>query len=115
VPDVSPRTVGGLIALYERTVGLYASLININAYHQPGVEAGKKAAGAAIALQREVVAVLRAAPGQHLTADALAAKLGKPAEAERVYKLLEHLAANPDRGIRRVAGKAWHEAAFGVG
>jgi glucose-6-phosphate isomerase len=115
VPDVSPRTVGGLIALYERTVGLYASLVNINAYHQPGVEAGKKAAGAAIALQREVVALLRAAPGQHFTADALASKLGKPAEAERVYKLLEHLAANPDRGIRRVAGKAWHEAAFGVG
>ena len=33
-----------LIALFERAVGLYASLVNINAYHQPGVEAGKKAA-----------------------------------------------------------------------
>ena len=44
VKDVSPFTIGMLIALFERAVGLYASLININAYHQPGVEAGKKAA-----------------------------------------------------------------------
>ncbi len=33
-----------MIALYERAVGFYATLVNINAYHQPGVEAGKKAA-----------------------------------------------------------------------
>ena len=38
-----------LIALFERTVGLYASLVGINAYHQPGVEAGKKAAGTVLA------------------------------------------------------------------
>ena len=46
ISDVSPYSVGILIALYERAVGFYASLININAYHQPGVEAGKKAAKA---------------------------------------------------------------------
>jgi glucose-6-phosphate isomerase len=33
-----------VIALYERAVGLYAELVDINAYHQPGVEAGKLAA-----------------------------------------------------------------------
>ena len=42
---VSPVAVGVLIALFERAVGLYATLINVNAYHQPGVEAGKRAAG----------------------------------------------------------------------
>lgn len=42
--EISPRTLGALIALFERTVGLYAELININAYDQPGVEAGKRAA-----------------------------------------------------------------------
>jgi glucose-6-phosphate isomerase len=42
--DTSPRSLGMLIALYERVVGLYASLVGINAYDQPGVEAGKKAA-----------------------------------------------------------------------
>ncbi|WZY69466.1 hypothetical protein YC2023_001706 [Brassica napus] len=36
IEEVTPRSVGALIALYERAVGLYASLVNINAYHQPG-------------------------------------------------------------------------------
>lgn len=36
VQEVTPRSVGALIALYERAVGIYASLTNINAYHQPG-------------------------------------------------------------------------------
>lgn len=114
VPDVSPRTIGGLIALYERAVGLYATLVNINAYHQPGVEAGKKAAGAALALQKKVVAALQAAKGQAFTAEALATKLGAPAETERIYKLLEHLAANPGRGVRRTAGATWHQATFQI-
>lgn len=34
--EVTPRSVGAMIALYERAVGIYAALININAYHQPG-------------------------------------------------------------------------------
>ncbi|CAN1340866.1 Glucose-6-phosphate isomerase 1, chloroplastic [Linum perenne] len=37
VEEVTPRSVGALIALYERAVGLYAFLVNINAYHQPEV------------------------------------------------------------------------------
>jgi glucose-6-phosphate isomerase len=41
---LNARSLGGLIALCERTVGLYAELINVNAYDQPGVEAGKVAA-----------------------------------------------------------------------
>jgi glucose-6-phosphate isomerase len=45
MPDVSAFSLGALIALFERAVGLYAFMIGINAYHQPGVEAGKKAAG----------------------------------------------------------------------
>src|ERR1700682_686822 len=44
IRHVDARIVGALIALFERAVGLYASLIHINAFHQPGVEAGKKAA-----------------------------------------------------------------------
>ena len=56
--------MGTLIALYERAVGFYATLVNINAYHQPGVEAGKKAAGAVIALQRKIVAFLKQHQGK---------------------------------------------------
>src|ERR1019366_674812 len=44
ITSVDEFHVGALIALYERAVGFYGSLVNINAYHQPGVEAGKKAA-----------------------------------------------------------------------
>ncbi len=44
IPTVDARQLGGLIALFERAVTLYAALIGVNAYHQPGVEAGKRAA-----------------------------------------------------------------------
>ena len=38
IPEVNAFQVGALIALYERAVGFYGSLVNVNAYHQPGVE-----------------------------------------------------------------------------
>ncbi len=92
LPDVTPRTLGMLIALYERVVGLYASLIGINAYHQPGVEAGKKAATGVIDLKLKLTSALKAAPGQAFTAEALAHHVG--GDPELAFKILEHLAAN---------------------
>ncbi len=103
LPDVSPRTLGMLIALYERVTGFYASLVGINAYHQPGVEAGKKAAGGVIALKLQLVAALRAAPGKPFTAEALADQVGTPEKTELAFKILEHLAANRSSGIRKRA------------
>jgi len=100
IPDVSPRSIGALIALYERTVGLYASLVGINAYHQPGVEAGKKAAGAVLALQEKAVAALGRRRGEKMTADQLAQSLESPEQAETIFWILRHLAANPGRGIQ---------------
>jgi glucose-6-phosphate isomerase len=91
IPRVDARSVGGLIALFERAVGLYASLIGINAYHQPGVEAGKSAAASVLALQAKVIGQLSSTPR---TADQIAATLGQADEAESIYLLLEHLAAN---------------------
>ncbi|HEX2485642.1 MAG TPA: glucose-6-phosphate isomerase [Myxococcota bacterium] len=91
LPRVDERCVGALIALFERTVGLYASLIGINAYHQPGVEAGKKAAAAVLALQGRVLAALA---DEGSTAPELAAALGGADDAESVHLVLEHLAAN---------------------
>ncbi|MGB3615093.1 MAG: glucose-6-phosphate isomerase [Elainellaceae cyanobacterium] len=97
IPRVTPYTVGALIALYDRAVGFYASLVNINAYHQPGVEAGKKAAASILTLQTQVVDVLRSAPGFLSLAD-LAAKVDASDRIETIYKIVRHLAAN-DRGI----------------
>jgi len=103
LPDVSPRTLGMVIALYERTVGLYASLVGINAYHQPGVEAGKKAATGVIALKQKISAALQAAPGQQFTAEQLAATIGATEQTELVFKILEHLAANKTSGVKKRA------------
>jgi glucose-6-phosphate isomerase len=91
VPRVDARTVGALIALFERAVGLYAGLIGINAYHQPGVEAGKKAAASVLALQAKVIAALSDTPQ---TAAQLAAAAGASEAVESVLLILEHLAAN---------------------
>ncbi|XXF77616.1 glucose-6-phosphate isomerase [Myxococcaceae bacterium GXIMD 01537] len=112
VPEVSPRALGALIALYERAVGLYASLVHINAYHQPGVEAGKKAAGAVLELQLKLLARLRAHKGPARTAEELAQAVGAPEEVETVFKVLEHLSANPDHGVRRTAGPTPFEARY---
>jgi glucose-6-phosphate isomerase len=113
--DVSPRTVGMLIALYERVTGLYASLVNINAYHQPGVEAGKKAAGAVIALKRKLVAAMLAAPGDSFTAEQLAARAGAPDQAELAFKILERLAANRGTDVRKRVRKPAFESSYRMG
>ncbi len=91
VRRVDARTIGVLIALFERAVGFYASLVRINAYHQPGVEAGKKAAAGVLALQTKIAAVLSARPQ---TAAQIAAAIGSEDDAETVFSLLEHLSAN---------------------
>jgi glucose-6-phosphate isomerase len=101
VRRVDERTVGALIALFERAVGFYASLVNINAYHQPGVEAGKKAAAVVLDLQRSVEAALS---GEPRTAEQIAGTIGAPARVETVSLILEHLAANGRAEIARRGG-----------
>ncbi|MGH8048738.1 MAG: glucose-6-phosphate isomerase [Chthoniobacterales bacterium] len=100
IPTVNAFNLGALIALYERAVGFYGSLVNVNAYHQPGVEAGKKAATAVLETQVKVVAALKSA-GKPLTADELAAATG--AEAETIFHIAQHLAAN-HAGFKVAAG-----------
>jgi len=82
-----------LIALFERAVGLYASLVNINAYHQPGVEAGKKAAASVLSTQVRVLALLSESR-KTMTVDQIANELGEVAASETIFKLLRHLSAN---------------------
>jgi glucose-6-phosphate isomerase len=97
IPAVTPTTVGALIALYERAVGLYASIVNVNAYHQPGVEAGKKAAAVILKLQTNVVQQLHEVSAP-ISLMELATRAGAPEQVEAVYKILRHLHAN-DRGV----------------
>jgi glucose-6-phosphate isomerase len=72
---------------------LYASLVNNNAYHQPGVEAGKKAAASVLALQAQIEGCL-ARSSEPLSSDAITEAVGAVGMNETVFKILRHLGAN---------------------
>ena len=94
VKEVSPFIVGVLISLFERAVGLYALLININAYHQPGVEAGKQAASKVIQTQCQVLEFLSKRFGSAFTAEQIEDGIGLAEDSEHIFKICEHLSTN---------------------
>ena len=85
------RRLGALVALFERAVGLYAELVDVNAYDQPGVEAGKLAAAAVLDLQVRIESLL--ADGQSHSLEQMAEELGTDSP-EPVFWILRHLCAN---------------------
>jgi len=89
IKEVNPFTLGVLIGLFERAVSFYASLVNINAYHQPGVEAGKAAAGTFLDLLNQVRGHLT---GYKKSAEDIATEID--ADPQDVYHCLVHLANN---------------------
>src|SRR5213083_1511368 len=95
IPEANAFCIGALIALYERAVGFYGSLGNINAYDQPGVEAGKKAATKLLQLQKQVR--MKLTDGSGKTAEEIARSID--ADPEDVFHVLRHLVSN-DRHIR---------------
>ncbi len=107
IPRVDAKSIGALIALFERAVGFYASLVGINAYHQPGVEAGKKAASEVLALQVRILEVLS---DRAQTAEEIAASIEASTDTESVFLVLEHLAAN--RRVRLSTSDAPDAARF---
>jgi glucose-6-phosphate isomerase len=109
IPDVNAFNLGTLIALYERAVGFYGSLININDYDQPGVEAGKKAATRLLQLQKQVSGKL--VVGEGTTAEEIARSID--ADPEDVFHVLRHLASN-DPHIRVAPGDEPSEDRFSV-
>ncbi|MFN9946956.1 MAG: glucose-6-phosphate isomerase [Planctomycetota bacterium] len=89
IDALDERALGAIVALFERAVAIYAELVDVNAFHQPGVEAGKKAAARVLDLQKRLVAAL---DGELRDVRALAGKAG--ADAADCWPLLQHLAAN---------------------
>ena len=85
------RRLGALVALFERAVGFYGELVNINAYHQPGVEAGKKAAAAILDLQARVEAVLQ--DGVARSVSEIRQVIGDGTE-ESIFWIMRHLTGN---------------------
>ena len=96
IDRVSERTVGALVALFERTVGYYGAMLGINAYDQPGVESGKDSADDYLDAQRRIVSYLRDWVGQEQFSPAVASALClKP---ELVEEILHRLAATGRAG-----------------
>jgi len=114
VETVNARTIGKLLALYERAVGFYGFLVGINAYHQPGVEAGKKAAGAVITVQNKVLSYLKANSGQSFSLDEIVTAIGAGEEIETAFKVLEHVSANKDHKVKREAGDSPFSAKYSM-
>jgi glucose-6-phosphate isomerase len=107
VKDVSPYNIGMLIALFERTVSFYASLININPYDQPGVEAGKKAATEVIEIQSKILNCLSKNP---LTLSEISYAIGMKEDMEIIFKVVSHLTAN--KRISKTAGRSSIDAKY---
>jgi glucose-6-phosphate isomerase len=110
IPELNAFNLGALIALYERAVGFYGSLVNINAYDQPGVEAGKKAATRLLQLQKQVSDNLDDKEGK--TAEEIARSIN--ADPEDVFHVLRHLASN-DPNIKVAPGEEVVDDRFSLG
>lgn len=104
IDNISAFRLGATIAVFERAVGLYASLLNLNAYHQPGVEAGKMAAETILDLERAIIDHVSMRKGSGFTCEEIAAGVGRPDEAEHVLKICHRLSKNTNRNIRVETG-----------
>jgi len=114
IGKVSPFSVGVLIALFERAVGFYASLVNINAYHQPGVESGKKASAQVLELQRKVVSFLESNRGREFTASQIAMEIDSDSDVENVLKICNRLCSNKPRGISKSGSQDPFDAKYSL-
>jgi glucose-6-phosphate isomerase len=114
VDEINAYSVGVLMALYERAVGYYSILININAYHQPGVEAGKNAAGIILELQSKIVAFLKENTEIAHTVEAIAKGIDAAEEKEKVFLICQHLSAQTARGIRKTSSNSLDSLTFQV-
>lgn len=109
---VDPRSLGVLIALYERAVGFYASLINVNAYHQPAVESCKKVADRTIILQQRILTFLEENKEIAFTLDEVVEKLHIKDNKELALKVLEHATLNKDHGIVKIPGESYFTSKY---
>ncbi len=86
-------TLGAIIALFERAVSFYAELVNINAYDQPGVEAGKKAAADIIFIQEKIKLIFESRESFNLQQLDKKIKISNP---ETIFLILRQMCFNND-------------------
>lgn len=108
IEEVTEYNLGMIIALYERAVAVYAEFININAFHQPGVQAYKLAAQGILELRRKFMAAMMECGECRGTAAELAAKAGLPEHEVEIGGLLAKAALNCNVISRKYdAEKGW--------
>ncbi len=111
LPDVTAKSLGALMALLERAVGIYAELINVNAYNQPGVD--KYVADGIADLQRAVISHLKSI-SEPETVDEICYGIGRAEQVETVYKLLERLVSEPSRGLIFTSGQDLFDGCYSI-
>ncbi len=89
--SLNEQSLGALIALFERTVGIYGELVNINAYHQPGVEAGKVAASIVLESQAKIEDIL--SDGKSRSLQQISEEMSED-NSELTYFILRHICHN---------------------
>jgi glucose-6-phosphate isomerase len=87
-------SLGLLIALYERAVGFYASLIGVNAYNQPGVEAGKKAAENVLKIQKLILEFFQKNKHKPFHLNEICDRIGGQFSKVWAFKILEQMSQN---------------------
>jgi glucose-6-phosphate isomerase len=108
IEEVKEYNLGMIIAMYERAVAVYAEFINVNAFHQPGVQAYKLAAQSILDLRQKFTAVLAELGEFSGTAADFAAKAGLVDDEVEIGGLLAKAALNCDVVCREYdAEKGW--------
>ena len=96
LPRLNAFTLGQIIALYERAVAIYAEFVNINAFHQPGVQAYKLAANGILELASQLNKQLAEIAPFTGSAAEIAAKTGQAEKTVEIAGLLDKAALNSD-------------------
>ncbi|MCX8090415.1 MAG: glucose-6-phosphate isomerase [Verrucomicrobiae bacterium] len=110
--DMSAFGLASLVAIFERTVGYLASLWEINAYHQPGVEAGKKAAEEIVQLKSQILNCLRSSRRVPMPVSAISERINQNLPVSLVRNLCDYLAANKRFGIVKIKTRNLSEESY---
>ena len=97
IERIDEFNLGMIIALYERATAMYAEYININAFHQPGVQAYKLASSGIIDLIIKVEKDLENLKGVNKNAAAIAESLGCSDNEIDIANILNKLALNNEK------------------
>ena len=113
VPELDVFTLGQIIALYERAVAMYAEYININAFHQPGVQAYKLAANGVLELGNAVRAKIAELSNWSGCACEFAKLIGREEDTVVIAGLLDKAAVN-NCGVSREFSSEHNTWIYGI-